>query len=138
MVSQKLLLSPQPLDFEVKSSYTLRIEASNRHVASRYLSTLSFSDVAVVRLLVQNVNEPPVFSSAVCRVVVSEAAPVGTDVGSVAAHDPDATNSPVRFVIPDRCVCPIQSVLIFVSKCVNCISQVLYRQEVRYGWLFQR
>lgn len=110
-VSQRLLLSPQPLDFEVKSSYTLRIEASNRHVASRYLSTLSFSDVAVVRLLVQNVDEPPVFSSAVSRVVISEAAPVGTNVGSVAAQDPDATNSPVRLEISHRYVCPMQGVL---------------------------
>lgn len=95
-MSQRLLLSAQPLDFEAKSSYALRIEASNRHVASRYLSTLSFSDVAVVRLQVQNVDEPPVFSSSVSRMVVSEAAPVGTNVGSVAAQDPDATSSPVR------------------------------------------
>lgn len=110
-MSRRLLLSPQPLDFEVKSSYTLRIEASNRHVASRYLSMLSFSDVAAVRLLVQNVDEPPVFSSSVSWMVVSEAAPVGTDVGSVAAHDPDATNSPVRL---ERYISPTQGVLGFI------------------------
>lgn len=134
-VSQKFLLSPQPLDFEVKSSYTLRIEASNRHVANRYLSTLSFSDVAVVRLLVQNVDEPPVFSSYVSRMVVSEAAPVGTNVGSVAAHDPDTTNSPVRLESSRWYVGPMKgSWGLFVS----CFPQVLYRQEVGYGWLFQR
>lgn len=106
-VSQRFLLSPQLLDFEIKSSYTLRIEVSNRHVATRYLSMLSFSDVAAVRLLVQNVDEPPVFSSSVSLMVVSEGAPAGTDVGSVAAHDPDATNSPVRLEFSHRDVNPM-------------------------------
>lgn len=105
-VSPSPLLSPQPLDFEVKSSYTLRIEASNRHVAARYLSALSFSDVAAVRLLVQNVDEPPIFSSSISQMVVSEAAEAGTDVGTVAAHDPDATNSPVRLEVSHRDVPP--------------------------------
>lgn len=107
-MSQRLLFSPQLLDFEVKSSYTLRIEASNRYVATRYMSTLSFSDVAAVRLLVHNVDEPPVFSSSINQMVVSEAAPVGTDVGSVAAHDPDATNSPVRLEISHRYFAPMR------------------------------
>lgn len=125
-MSQRPLLSPQPLDFEVKSSYTLRIEASNRHVASRYLSTLSFSDVTAVRLQVQNVDEPPVFSSSVSRMVVSEAAPVGTDVGSVAAHDPDATNSPVRLESSRRYIGPMHEVFGFISQGVSCFPQVLY------------
>lgn len=42
-------------------------------------------------------DEPPVFSSPVSMMVVSEAAAVGTDVGSVSAHDPDFINSPVRY-----------------------------------------
>lgn len=90
------LLFLQTLDFETKSSYVLRVEASNRYVDARFLSTGPFSDVATVRLLVENVDEPPVFSSSVSRMAVSEAAAVGTDVGSVLAHDPDAANSPIR------------------------------------------
>uniref|UniRef100_A0A672FSM3 Cadherin 7 n=1 Tax=Salarias fasciatus TaxID=181472 RepID=A0A672FSM3_SALFA len=84
------------LDYEIKSSYTLRIEASNRYVDTRFLSSGPFSDVTTVRLLVENVNEPPVFSTSVSKMVVSEAVKVGTDVGSVSAHDPDATKSPIR------------------------------------------
>lgn len=34
--------------------------------------------------------------------VISEAAAVGTDVGSVLAHDPDATNSPIRCGVKQR------------------------------------
>lgn len=87
----------QTLDFETKSSYTLHVEASNRYVDTRFLSAGPYSDTALVCVLVQNVDEPPIFSSPVSRMVVSEAAAVGTDVGSVSAYDPDTTNSPVRY-----------------------------------------
>ncbi|XP_045907166.1 cadherin-7-like [Micropterus dolomieu] len=94
-----LLTLQKTLDFETKSSYVLHVEASNRYVDTHFLSTGRFSDVATVRLLVENVDEPPVFSSPVSRMVVSEDAAVGTDVGSVSAHDPDATDNPVRYSI---------------------------------------
>uniref|UniRef100_A0A667YPL4 Cadherin 7a n=1 Tax=Myripristis murdjan TaxID=586833 RepID=A0A667YPL4_9TELE len=87
------------LDFETQSSYTLRVEATNRHIDTRFLSLGPFSDTATIRLLVENVDEPPVFSSAVSRMAVSEEARVGATVGSVSAHDPDAANRPVRFSI---------------------------------------
>lgn len=90
------LLWLQTLDFETKSSYRLLVEVSNLHVDARFLPSGPFSDVATVRLLVQNVDEPPVFLSSVSRMAVSEAAAVGTEVGSVLARDPDATSSPVR------------------------------------------
>lgn len=92
--------SLQALDFETKTSYMLHIEASNHHIDTRFLTMGLFSDVTTVHLLVENVDEPPVFSSSVSRMVISEAAAVGTDVGSVSAHDPDATNSPVRYEYP--------------------------------------
>lgn len=44
----------------------------------------------------EDVDEPPMFSSLSYSMVVSEAAKVGTIIGTVAAHDPDASNSPVR------------------------------------------
>lgn len=92
------LLWLQTLDFETKSSYRLRVEVSNLHVDTRFLSLGPFSDVASVRLLIQNVDEPPVFRSSVSRMVVSEAAAVGTEVGSVLARDPDGTGSPIRYM----------------------------------------
>uniref|UniRef100_A0A672FSK8 Cadherin 7 n=1 Tax=Salarias fasciatus TaxID=181472 RepID=A0A672FSK8_SALFA len=104
------------LDYEIKSSYTLRIEASNRYVDTRFLSSGPFSDVTTVRLLVENVNEPPVFSTSVSKMVVSEAVKVGTDVGSVSAHDPDATKSPIR------------SKASIMTNGPSVTSQVLHRQ----------
>lgn len=91
-----VLPPPQTLDFETKTSYTLRVEASNRYMDTRFLSAGPFSDVATVRLQVEDMNEPPYFSPRVSQMAVSEAAPVGTEVGSVLAHDPDASNCPIR------------------------------------------
>ncbi|XP_062413820.1 cadherin-7-like [Pungitius pungitius] len=93
-----LITLHKTLDFETKSSFMLCVEVSNRYVDSRFLSTTPFSDVVTIRLLVQNVDEPPVFSSA-GPMEISEEAAVGTDVGSVSAYDPDPTNSPVTYSI---------------------------------------
>nr|XP_054593761.1 cadherin-7-like [Nothobranchius furzeri] len=101
--SQEGLVTLQKtLDYETKSSYTLNIEASNRHVDSEFLLVGSFNDVTTVHLLVEDVDEPPVFSSSVCRMEISEGAPVGSDVGSVSAQDPDMSNSPIRYSIESR------------------------------------
>ncbi|KAM3603776.1 uncharacterized protein V6R79_001944 [Siganus canaliculatus] len=94
-----LITLQKVLDFETKSSYMLRVEVSNRFVDSRFASLGPFNDVTTLRLLVDNVDESPVFSSYISRMLISEAAAVGTDVGSVVAHDPDATNSPIRYSI---------------------------------------
>ncbi|XP_028832015.1 cadherin-7a [Denticeps clupeoides] len=94
-----LITLQKALDFETKAGYSLRIEASNKNIDPRFLSQGSFSDTASVRLIVENVDEAPVFSSPVSKMVVSEAAKVGTVIGTVSANDPDATNSPIRYSI---------------------------------------
>ncbi|KAI4874671.1 hypothetical protein NFI96_034601 [Prochilodus magdalenae] len=87
------------LDFETKSSYTLKIEASNKNIDPRFRAQGPFSDTAMVKVTVENVDEPPVFSSPLSRMTVSEAAKVGTTIGTVSALDPDSTNSPIRYSI---------------------------------------
>uniref|UniRef100_A0A8C5R392 Cadherin 7 n=1 Tax=Leptobrachium leishanense TaxID=445787 RepID=A0A8C5R392_9ANUR len=87
------------LDYETKTSYTLRIEASNKHVDTRFISAGPFADTTTVKIIVEDVDEPPVFSSNLYSMVESEAAKVGTSIGTVSAHDPDASNSPVRYSI---------------------------------------
>uniref|UniRef100_A0A8D0AJV1 Cadherin domain-containing protein n=1 Tax=Sander lucioperca TaxID=283035 RepID=A0A8D0AJV1_SANLU len=94
-----LLTLQKTLDFETRPIFSLRVEASNRYVDAGFLPPGAFSDVVTVRLLVENVDEPPVFSSAGGQMQISEAVPTGTDVGSVSARDPDAKNSPVRYSI---------------------------------------
>uniref|UniRef100_H0UWX9 Cadherin 7 n=1 Tax=Cavia porcellus TaxID=10141 RepID=H0UWX9_CAVPO len=87
------------LDFESKTSYTLRIEAANKDADPRFLSLGPFSDTTTVKVIVEDVDEPPVFSSPLYPMEVSEATQVGNIIGTVAAHDPDSANSPVRYSI---------------------------------------
>ncbi|KAG3293754.1 cadherin 7, partial [Ictidomys tridecemlineatus] len=89
----------QELDFEAKTSYTLRIEAANKDADPRFLSLGPFSDTTTVKIIVEDVDEPPVFSSPLYPMEVSEATQVGNIIGTVAAHDPDSSNSPVRYSI---------------------------------------
>ncbi|KAG9479109.1 hypothetical protein GDO78_012655 [Eleutherodactylus coqui] len=87
------------LDYETKFSYTLRIEASNKHVDNRFLSVGPFMDTTTVKITVEDVDEPPVFSQKLYTMVESEAAKIGSSIGTVTAHDPDSSNSPVRYSI---------------------------------------
>ncbi|KAG8009581.1 Cadherin-7 [Nibea albiflora] len=89
----------KPLDFETKSSFSLRIEATNRNIDSNFLSLGPFSDTTSVKVTVEDVNEPPVFSTPLSRMFVSEDAKVGTSIGRVTAHDPDTTNNAIRYSI---------------------------------------
>ncbi|KAM4728847.1 cadherin-7-like [Anableps anableps] len=90
------------LNFEHKSSYTLKIEASNQHVDTRFLLVGPFNDVTMVQLLVEDEDEPPVFSPSVSHMVVSEGDPIGTNVGSVSAQDPDGSSSSIRYSIDKK------------------------------------
>uniref|UniRef100_A0A672JAD9 Cadherin 7 n=1 Tax=Salarias fasciatus TaxID=181472 RepID=A0A672JAD9_SALFA len=94
-----MIILLKPLDFETKSSFSLRIEATNRNIDSNFLSLGSFSDTTSVKVTVEDVNEPPVFSKALSELVVSEDAKVGTSIGRVSAHDPDTSNNAIRFSI---------------------------------------
>ncbi|XP_030623125.1 cadherin-7 [Chanos chanos] len=94
-----VIVLQKPLDFETKSNFSLRIEATNRNIDPQFLSLGPFSDITAVRLMVEDVNEPPVFSTPLSKMVVSEAAKVGTIIGSVSAHDPDSSNSAIRYSI---------------------------------------
>uniref|UniRef100_A0A671XX10 Cadherin 7 n=1 Tax=Sparus aurata TaxID=8175 RepID=A0A671XX10_SPAAU len=94
-----IIILLKPLDFETKSSFSLRIEATNRNIDSNFLSLGPFSDTTSVKVTVEDVNEPPVFSSPLSKMVVSEDARVGTSIGRVSAHDPDNSNNGIRYSI---------------------------------------
>ncbi|XP_047424794.1 cadherin-7a [Mugil cephalus] len=94
-----VILLLKPLDFETKSTFSLRIEATNRNIDSNFLSLGPFSDTTSVKVTVQDVNEPPVFSTSLSKMVVLEDAKVGTSIGRVSAHDPDTSNSAIRYSI---------------------------------------
>ncbi|XP_024136245.1 cadherin-7a [Oryzias melastigma] len=94
-----VIILQKPLDFETRSSFALRIEATNRNIDSNFLSLGPFSDTTSVKVTVEDVNEPPIFSTTLSQMVVSEDARTGTSIGRVSAHDPDTSNSAIRYSI---------------------------------------
>ncbi|NWV57719.1 CADH8 protein, partial [Daphoenositta chrysoptera] len=89
----------KPLDFETKKSYTLKVEAANIHIDPRFLGGGPFKDTATVKIVVEDADEPPVFSSPSYLLEVHENAALSSVLGQVTAHDPDASSSPIRFSI---------------------------------------
>ncbi|XP_016006168.1 cadherin-8 isoform X1 [Rousettus aegyptiacus] len=89
----------KPLDFETKKSYTLKVEAANVHTDPRFSSRGPFKDTATVKIVVEDADEPPVFSSPTYLLEVHENAALNSVIGQVTARDPDITSSPIRFSI---------------------------------------
>ncbi|XP_075833154.1 cadherin-8 isoform X1 [Microtus pennsylvanicus] len=89
----------KPLDFETKKSYTLKVEAANIHIDPRFSGRGPFKDTATVKIVVEDADEPPVFSSPTYLLEVHENAALNSVIGQVTARDPDITSSPIRFSI---------------------------------------
>uniref|UniRef100_A0A7N8XJE0 Cadherin 11, type 2, OB-cadherin (osteoblast) n=1 Tax=Mastacembelus armatus TaxID=205130 RepID=A0A7N8XJE0_9TELE len=90
----------QPVDFETKRSYTLKVEGSNPHVDPQFLAWGPYKDEATIKISVEDADEPPVFVAPSYTFEVEENAPEGTLVGRVHAKDTDVANNPVRYMIP--------------------------------------
>lgn len=86
----------QPLDYEAKRRFVMAADVVNDHVDTRFLSLEEFGDRTSLKILVEDVDEAPVFLSALYEWKVPEDATVGTVLGSVSARDTDTVNNPIR------------------------------------------
>ncbi|XP_072413025.1 cadherin-22-like [Chiloscyllium punctatum] len=94
-----VIILRKPLDFETKRIHSLLLEAVNKHVDPQFENLRSFKDWTSVRVMVKDVNEPPMFISQANVIDVQEDVHVGSVIGSITARDPDITNSPIRYSI---------------------------------------
>ncbi|XP_075442019.1 cadherin-6-like isoform X1 [Ascaphus truei] len=94
-----VVIVKKALDFEKKKLYTLKVEAINSHVNPQFLYMGPFKDLATVRIIVEDVDEPPVFSKPAYVFEVKEDAKISSIIGTVAAQDPDAAKSPVKYSV---------------------------------------
>ncbi|XP_040613591.1 cadherin-18 [Mesocricetus auratus] len=94
-----ILSLKKPLNYEKKKSYTLNIEGANTHLDFRFSHLGPFKDATMLKIIVGDVDEPPLFSMPSYVMDVYENAKVGTIVGTVLAQDPDSANSLVRYFI---------------------------------------
>ena len=69
----------------------------NSNPDPRFLRYAATTDGATVKLIVEDVDEPPVFDRVGYVMEVKEDVAVGTIIGSVSATDPDSSRSPVRY-----------------------------------------
>lgn len=72
------------------------MEAANTHIDKRFSANAPFSDITTVQVSVEDVDEPPQFSSVLYYAEVPEDAEIGTVLITVTARDPDAANSSIR------------------------------------------
>ncbi|XP_028290382.1 cadherin-7 isoform X2 [Gouania willdenowi] len=94
-----VILLDKPLDYESKRRYAIAAEAANDFVDTRFLTFEEFRDRTTLRVVVEDVDEPPAFLSPVYTWKVPENAAVGTVVGIVGARDTDTANNPIRYSI---------------------------------------
>ncbi|PKK33918.1 hypothetical protein A306_00000014 [Columba livia] len=87
------------LDFENKLLYTLRVEATNTHPDPRFLQLGPFRDTAFVKISVEDIDEPPVFSRPWYLIEVDEDAKEGNIIGQVVAQDPDITKNAIKYSV---------------------------------------
>eukprot|EP00061_Rhincodon_typus_P011380 g36336.t1 len=73
-----VVLVKKMLDYESKKSYTLKVEAMNSRLDPRFLYLGPYKDTATVRIAVEDVDEPPVFSRPFYMLDVYEDIDVGT------------------------------------------------------------
>jgi hypothetical protein len=76
--------------------YTLRVDARNTHPDPRFLHLGPFKDTAVVKISVDDTDEPPVFSKPSYLIEVDEDIKEGSIIGQVTAYDPDVMNNLIK------------------------------------------
>ncbi|XP_051918434.1 cadherin-8 isoform X2 [Hippocampus zosterae] len=94
-----ILRLKKALDFESRRTYTLKVEAANVQSDPGGGIGGPFKDTATVKIVVEDADEPPVFSKPIYTLEVNENAPVNTVIGTVGARDPDSSGSQVRYFI---------------------------------------
>ncbi|MGH0124671.1 UNVERIFIED_CONTAM: hypothetical protein FKN15_072286, partial [Acipenser sinensis] len=89
----------KPLNYEKKRSYIIHIVGANTHTDPRFSHIGPFKDTTTLKIIIGDVDEPPLFSMTSYVMDVYENAKMGTLVGAVTAQDPDRSNSPIRYFI---------------------------------------
>ncbi|XP_061777509.1 cadherin-10-like [Nerophis ophidion] len=94
-----VIIINRALDYESKRDYEFKVEVMNTYLDARYIQGLQFKDYATVKVTVENVDEPPVFTRNPYIIEVHEDTAAGSFVGVVSAKDPDVENKPVKYSI---------------------------------------
>ncbi|XP_067294093.1 cadherin-8 [Pseudorasbora parva] len=92
-----ILRLKKPLDFESKHFYNLTVVATNIRADS--ITGGPYMDQATIKIVIEDSDEPPVFTKPTYLFEVHENAAINTVIGAVVATDQDAPHSQVRYFI---------------------------------------
>uniref|UniRef100_A0A452IQL6 Cadherin domain-containing protein n=1 Tax=Gopherus agassizii TaxID=38772 RepID=A0A452IQL6_9SAUR len=94
-----IVILKERVDFESKRRYSIRVKAINRQMDDHFMKEGPFEDTTIIKISVEDADEPPVFTSQNYVMEIPEGATNGSFVGAITARDPDNANSPIRYSI---------------------------------------
>ncbi|NXX89763.1 CAD19 protein, partial [Centropus bengalensis] len=94
-----IILLKKTVDYETQRRYSIKAKVVNRYIDDRFLEEGPFEDKTIVKINVEDVDEPPVFDLENYMMEIPEGAVSGSLVGMVNATDPDQEDCPVRYSI---------------------------------------
>ncbi|XP_048472395.1 cadherin-18-like isoform X2 [Rhincodon typus] len=94
-----VIILKKPLNYEKKKVFSIKIEGENTHIDPRFWNLGPFKDTTTLKIIVGDVDEPPVFSLPFYTMDVFENSKLGTVVGAVTAEDPDSAKNLIRYFI---------------------------------------
>ncbi|XP_027578921.1 cadherin-19 [Pipra filicauda] len=94
-----IILLKKTVDYESKRRYSIQAKVVNKYIDERFLKEEPFEDKTIIKINVEDADEPPVFTSENYVMEIDEGAVKGSLVGVVTARDPDDDDSPVRYSI---------------------------------------
>ncbi|XP_074055502.1 cadherin-19 isoform X1 [Macrotis lagotis] len=96
-----IVILKKKLDYELQRQYSVRAKVTNSFIDKYFPKDENSGQTTVIKIRVEDADEPPVFSHMEYSMEIAEETPTGSYVGTVFAKDPDVTNSPVRYSIDD-------------------------------------
>ncbi|XP_072416406.1 cadherin-18 isoform X2 [Chiloscyllium punctatum] len=94
-----VIILKKALNYEKKKVFSIKIEGENTHIDPRFWNLGPFKDTTTLKIIVGDVDEPPVFSLPSYTMDVTENSKPGTLVGAVTAEDPDSAKNLIRYFI---------------------------------------
>ncbi|XP_044149717.1 cadherin-9-like [Bufo gargarizans] len=94
-----IIMVKKPLDFESQRLHTFQVEATNTYEDPQFTHLISFKDTAIVKVLLKDIDEAPIFSKPFYVFEVNEDTKEGSIIGHVTAQDPDSAKNSVKYSI---------------------------------------
>ncbi|XP_030880320.1 cadherin-19 isoform X2 [Leptonychotes weddellii] len=92
-----IVILKKKVDFEHQNQYRIRANVKNCHVDEKLMEYHVEASTTLIRVQVEDEDEPPVFLLPYYLFEIFEESPHGSFVGMVSAIDPDQRKSPIRY-----------------------------------------